>query len=62
MEKLYCTHCQKTFDVRPEEIRLVVSGGENVIETNQGYRYEAGCFFKRLAALKREACRAIAKR
>jgi len=53
METLYCTHCDKSYAVEAEAIRLMQSHGKKVIRVPAGYRYEAGCFFKELALLKR---------
>lgn len=54
METLYCTHCDKTYRVAPEAIRLMRRHGKTVSGKPGAYRYEAGCFFKELAALKRK--------
>jgi len=53
MEKLYCTHCDKTYSVRPEDIRLMLAHQKPVLRDKEGYRFEDGCFFKVLTALKR---------
>jgi len=53
METLYCIHCHKTYRVRTEDIVLMQSHGKKVEQTPRGYRFDAGCFFKELAALKR---------
>ena len=54
MEKLYCTHCEKWFDVPETAIRLMRENGYELPKDTKGYRFEAGCFFKILAQLKRK--------
>ena len=54
MEKLYCAHCKKTYDVAPASIRLMQENGKSVPKKGETYRFESGCFFKELAALKRK--------
>ena len=54
MEKLYCVHCDKTYSVDPAAIRLVQERGIPVPKKAGTFRFEQGCFFKELAALKRK--------
>jgi hypothetical protein len=54
MEQLYCVHCKKTYRVDTEAIRLMQHSGKRIVKDAQAYRFEEGCFFKTLAALKRQ--------
>ena len=55
MEKLYCVHCKRTYDVEPASIRLMQANGKRVSKEAGTYRFEHGCFFKELVLLKRSA-------
>lgn len=54
MEKLYCMHCDKRYDVAPEEIALMLENGRTVEKEKEAYVYGEGCFFKQFALLKRQ--------
>jgi len=54
MEKLYCVHCEKTYTVDPASIRLMQENGRRIAKKDGTFRFERGCFFKELAALKRK--------
>lgn len=54
MEKLYCVHCKKTYGVDPASIRLMQAAGRPLPREAGIFRFEQGCFFKELAALKRD--------
>lgn len=54
--KLYCKHCQKTYTVKMEDIRFMLSNDPQHIKRGHGhYYYEDGCFFKALNRLKTAA-------
>lgn len=53
METLYCSHCKQTFRVRREDIELMRAHAQAVPKEKERYRYDEGCFFKALTALKR---------
>ena len=57
MEKLFCAHCKKTYSVEEKDIRLVAENGKNVVMEAGTFRFEQGCFFKALAAFKRQKLR-----
>jgi len=54
MEKLYCAHCDKTYSVKREAIRLMEERGKKIEKVAGTYRFEGGCFFKELVLIRRE--------
>lgn len=48
-QALYCHNCKKDFNVRVEDIQLMIKNDKNF----DGKEYKNGCFFKELNKIKR---------
>lgn len=53
--RLYCTHCQKHYEVEVDNVKLLQKhNSQNLKFQNNTYYYDGGCFFKDVVILKRQ--------
>lgn len=53
--RLYCSHCEKHYEVKVEDVRLMQDfNNKNITFKHNTYYYESGCFFKNVVILKRQ--------
>lgn len=51
--KLYCHHCQKTYNVQINDVHLMLSYDQENLKRDHGhYYFTGGCFFKTLKTQK----------
>lgn len=54
-EKLYCQHCQKTYNIPINDLQLMMFYNAKAIEVkNDSYYYDDDCFFKTLNLYKQQ--------
>jgi hypothetical protein len=52
--RLYCSHCEKHYEVEVDNVRLMQKfNNENIVFKHNTYYYASGCFFKDVVILKR---------
>lgn len=53
--RLYCTHCEKYYDVPLKDVRMLQEAkSESITYAHNTYYYDDDCFFKSVAAMKRD--------